>query len=212
MSEPSEGNHPKNQDFNTNRGTIRIFHSEVADALGLMEAAFLAQLHYLLSIPGGKKIGNEQWVWNTLDDWHLKYFQFSSKRAVRRMIDGLEDGGIIKTCQPDGHMSRRKYYRINYAKVRARCGIDLRFSKLNDFRMANLDTSDVANLDTSSTSNYTGQNTSEYLENGWTVRDSGQAEQQGLPQSQLDHSDIFPNENNFCKASCYCVDCRPLKD
>jgi len=177
-----------------------------------MEAAFLAQLHYLLSIPGGKKIGNERWVWNTLDEWHLKYFQFSSKRAVQRMLLELEEADLIKSCQPDGHMSRKKYYRINYAKVREKCGIDLRFSKLNDFEGTLLAPSDGANLASSRTSNYTGQNISEYRENGWTVRDSGQAEQQGLPQSQLDHSDIFPNEDNFCKASCYCVDCRKLKD
>ena len=209
MSESSEKKPPDKSDFKANRGTIRIFHSEVANALGLMEASFLAQLHYLLSIPGGRKIGNERWVWNTLDEWHLKYFQFSSKRAVQRMLLELEDAKIIKSCQPDGHMSRRKYYRINYTKVRERCGIDLRFSKLNDFQGTLLAPSDDANLAPSSTSNYTGQNK---RENGWVVRDSGIAEQQGLPQSQLDHSDIFPNEDNYCKPGCYCVDCRTLKD
>jgi len=211
MSEPSERDSSKEPDFNTNRirGIIRTFHSEIADALGLMEAVFLAQLHYLLSIPGGKKIGKERWVWNTLDEWHLKYFQFSSKRAVQRMLLNLEEANLIKSCQPDGRMSRKKYYRINYAKVRERCGIDLKFSKLNDSDVTNLASLEGANLASSKTSNYTGQNK---RENGWTVRDSGIAEQQGLPQSQLDYPDPFPNEDNYCKPSCYCVDCRVLKN
>lgn len=86
----------------------------LALAIGLNEAIFLQQLHYLLRQPRfGKRIAEHQWIFNTVEEWQCQYFPFWSGRTIKRVLATLNRIGLIITCQPEGNVSRRNYYRID---------------------------------------------------------------------------------------------------
>ena len=88
----------------------------LAIAIGLNEAIVLQQLHYLLRDPRfGKRIAEKQWIFNTVEQWRASYFPFWNERTIRRIFDRLSELRLIETCQPEGRISRRKYFRINEA-------------------------------------------------------------------------------------------------
>lgn len=85
----------------------------LAIRIGLEEAIFLQQLYFYLNNPhNGRLIKGKRWIYKTLNDW-FKIFPFWSERTIRRLIGNLEGMHIIESCQPEGGLSRRKYYRIN---------------------------------------------------------------------------------------------------
>lgn len=86
----------------------------LARAIGLNEAIVLQQLHYLLLDPAhGKRIAEHRWIFNTVEQWIVGYFPFWRVRTMKTIFTNLAKKNLIITCQPEGRISRRKYYRIN---------------------------------------------------------------------------------------------------
>lgn len=82
--------------------------------VGVDGAIFLQQLRWLLreDANNGRVIQGKRWIYNTVDEWRQKYFDFYSKRTLERLISKLEKDGFLESCQPEGKKSRRKYYRL----------------------------------------------------------------------------------------------------
>lgn len=97
------------------RGGFRLeFRPELAKLIGVEAAIVLQRIVFLCDTPfSGKEINGFRWIWNTLEQWQKEHFPFWSERTIRRIIDSLEESGILVSCQPDGYMSRKKYYRIS---------------------------------------------------------------------------------------------------
>lgn len=91
---------------------------QLAVKIGLNEAILVQQLHYLLRNPKfGRRIEDHQWIFNTYDEWCSTYFPFWSPRTMQRTFQSVAKLGLIISCQPEGRLSRRKYYRLDYAKL-----------------------------------------------------------------------------------------------
>lgn len=87
---------------------------KLACAIGLEQAIVIQQLHWLFKrTENGKVIGGERWIFNTSEQWREKYFPFWSIATIKRIFQNLERMGLIISCQPEGKISRRKYYRLN---------------------------------------------------------------------------------------------------
>lgn len=87
----------------------------LAIAIGINEAIVLQQLHYLLRHPQfGKQIAQHKWIFNTAEQWQSEYFPFWSVRTIKTIFTNLANMGVVVTCQPEGRISRRKYYRIDF--------------------------------------------------------------------------------------------------
>lgn len=87
----------------------------LAVAIGVNEAIVLQQLHYLLRNPDhGRKIEEHRWIFNTADQWVSRWFPFLSLNTLKRTFANLAAKRLVVTCQPEGRLSRRKYYRIDY--------------------------------------------------------------------------------------------------
>ena len=89
----------------------------LAIAIGLNEAIVLQQLHYLLRNPQfGRRVEEHKWIFNTFEQWVCEYFPFWSVRTVKTIFTNLANMRLIVTCQPEGRLSRRKYYRIDFER------------------------------------------------------------------------------------------------
>ena len=85
---------------------------ELVKEIGLEEAIILQQLHYLLrEEKNGKIINGKKWVFNTYEGWQ-EWFSWMHVRTIRRHFTRLEQLGFLESCQPEGVLSRRKYYRL----------------------------------------------------------------------------------------------------
>jgi hypothetical protein len=92
----------------------------LAIAIGLNEAIVLQQLHYLLREPRfGRRIAEQQWIFNTYEQWRAQYFPFWSEATIQRTFANLAKRRLVLSCQPEGGISRRKYYRIAYDTLEA---------------------------------------------------------------------------------------------
>jgi len=121
---------------------------KLANTVGLHEAIVLQQIHFLLQMESsGRVIDGEKWVWNTLESWQREHFPFLSLRTLRRAIDSLERRRLLVSCQPDGRVSRKKYYRVNYKSLQPDC----RYGQNGQINVAKLDKSEVAKKDSSYT-------------------------------------------------------------
>lgn len=86
----------------------------LAVAIGLNEAIVIQQLWYLLRDPAhGRRIAEKQWIFNTYEQWRVTYFPFWSVETIKRTFTSLKTKRLIECCQPEGRISRRKYYRIS---------------------------------------------------------------------------------------------------
>lgn len=86
----------------------------LACAIGLNEAIVLQQLYWLLRFPeNGKRIAEKQWIFNTYEEWRTRFFPFWNEKMIKRTFARLAAMNLIETCQPEGSLSRRKYYRVN---------------------------------------------------------------------------------------------------
>lgn len=95
-----------------------LVNPRLAEIIGLGEAVVIQQLHYLIQKEGNGAIFNgEKWIYNTYEDWQRQYFRFLSVITVKRIFIELENQGLVISCQPEKGISRRKYYRINHAKL-----------------------------------------------------------------------------------------------
>lgn len=93
--------------------TIPVLPS-LAKAVGLNEAIVIQQLHFLAKSPrSGKVINGHKWIYNTYAEWR-EYFPWWSERTIERIFKELEEvKQFVVSCQPEGRVSRRKYYRLN---------------------------------------------------------------------------------------------------
>jgi len=90
-----------------------IFYPSLAVKLGLTEAIIVQKLHFFLSIKDcGKVVDGRHWIFNTIEQWR-EVFPFYCEKTIRSAFRRLEEMHIVESCQPDGRMSRKKYYRIN---------------------------------------------------------------------------------------------------
>ena len=95
----------------------------LAAKIGLNEAIALQQLYYLLRDPRfGKRIAEQQWIFNTYEQWQATYFPFWSVATIKRVFTNLATAKLIECCQPEGRLSRRKYYRINRERLNELAG------------------------------------------------------------------------------------------
>lgn len=86
--------------------------------IGLNESIVLQQIHYLLRNPKfGRRIEEHQWIFNTVEEWVCNYFPFWCPRTLKTIFANLERMNLVVTCQPEGRMSRRKYYRIDMERM-----------------------------------------------------------------------------------------------
>ena len=88
----------------------------LAAIIGLNEAIFIQQLNYWLMNTKiqGAIIDGEKWIFNSVREWRENNFPFWSEKTISRMIQRLEESGIIISRQIEHSMDRRKLYRINY--------------------------------------------------------------------------------------------------
>lgn len=87
----------------------------MAAAIGLDESIVVQQLWYWLNPrrKSGKIIDGRRWIFNTYAEWRESNFPFWSEIHIKRLFLSLEKCGIIISCQPEGRISRRKYYRLS---------------------------------------------------------------------------------------------------
>lgn len=92
---------------------------KLAVLIGLNEAIVLQQLYWLLNKPEcGKILANQKWIFNTYEQWQ-EYFPFWQSRTIRQIFTNLSKMKLIEFCQPEGRISRRKYYRITDETIKA---------------------------------------------------------------------------------------------
>lgn len=85
----------------------------LAEEIGLERALILQQLYYLLlDKNNGREVKGRKWIYNTYEEWQKTYFRFWSAITIKRYFIDMERKGYIVSCQPEGKMNRRKYYRL----------------------------------------------------------------------------------------------------
>jgi hypothetical protein len=86
----------------------------LAALIGLNEAIFLQQLHYWLQKSGNERDGR-LWVYNTYEEW-LAQFPFWSKATLRRIVNGLEESGLVlsSSAYNQSKIDRTKWYSLDY--------------------------------------------------------------------------------------------------
>lgn len=90
----------------------------LAVAIGLEESIVVQQMFWLLQDPrNGKDHKGHRWLYNTYEQWQEQFFPFWSTRTLRRVFDQLETMHLVESCQPEGAMSRRKWYRLNVGMI-----------------------------------------------------------------------------------------------
>jgi len=88
----------------------------LAVAISLDEAIVYQQFYWLYrNRRNGKEINGDRWLFNSYEGWRDRYFRFWSVGTVQRIFQTLEKMGILISCQPEGGISRRKYYRPSRA-------------------------------------------------------------------------------------------------
>lgn len=94
-----------------------IFGPSLAVLVGVDAAIILQRIAFLCQdgIGGGRDIEGEKWIWNTYEEWKKNHFPFWSRDTIKRNIRFLEKKGYLRSTQPDGRMSRKKYYRVSQA-------------------------------------------------------------------------------------------------
>ncbi len=90
---------------------------ELAKEIGLEEAIIFRHLHWLLADErNGKIVNGKRWLFNTYEQW-VEHFPWLNARTISRYLVKLEKMGLVESCQPEGGISRRKYYRVTIGAV-----------------------------------------------------------------------------------------------
>lgn len=95
-----------------------VIDPDLAKLIGLNEAIIIQQIHYWIEI--NKKAernfyDNRYWTYNTIKEWHEKYFPFWSFNTVHRTIQKIESMGILLVGSFNQDPSNRtKWYTIDY--------------------------------------------------------------------------------------------------
>lgn len=89
----------------------------LAKVIGLNEAIFVQQLHYLLNF-SRHQVEGKSWVYNTLGDWQA-IFPFWSLKTVQRIVKNVEEQGIVLSTDKFNKMKmdKTKWYSIDYQKL-----------------------------------------------------------------------------------------------
>lgn len=90
----------------------------LAVLIGVNEAIVVQQLDWLLKNPKSGKVLSDghKYVYNTYEEWR-ETFPFWSERTIQRIFLELEERKIVVSYQPDGVVSRRKYYRLDFDQL-----------------------------------------------------------------------------------------------
>ena len=90
----------------------------LAKVLGLNEAIFLQQLHYMLRLYGKDVEGQtDKWMYRTLKEWG-EQFPFWSIRTIQRIVKVLEKKKLVKTgCFNRIPTDQTLWYAIDYAEL-----------------------------------------------------------------------------------------------
>ena len=89
---------------------------KLAARIGLEEAVFLQQLHWLCEKSRNVRDG-EKWVYNTYEGW-VEQFPFWGWQKIGRIVRKLEAQGLVVVSDAYnrlGAMDKTKWYRVNYA-------------------------------------------------------------------------------------------------
>lgn len=89
----------------------------LAKAIGLNEAIFLQQLHYLLNYSKNELEGRV-WVFNTYEQWQ-DIFGYWSVSTIRRTIENLTKLGLLVSTDKFNKfkMDKTKWYSIDYQRL-----------------------------------------------------------------------------------------------
>lgn len=87
----------------------------LACEVGLPEAVFLQQVHYLSTHGFGQEREGHRWVFNSYEGWH-RTFPFLSVDAIGRMIRKLAEKGLIDVTARfnASSLDQRRWYRVRY--------------------------------------------------------------------------------------------------
>ena len=88
---------------------------KLAARIGLYEAHFLQQIHWLCEKSKNIRDG-KAWVYNTYEQW-LEHFPFMEKQQIGRIVRKLEKMGVLVTTDEYNRhgLDNTKWYRVNYA-------------------------------------------------------------------------------------------------
>lgn len=90
------------------------FQPSLAILVGVESAIILQRIQFLCSTPrSGRIIDGYRYIWNTYEQWRDQHFPFWSIDIIKKKMILLEREGWLVTRQPDGVMSRKKYYRLS---------------------------------------------------------------------------------------------------
>lgn len=90
---------------------------QLAVAVGVNEAIFLQQLHYLMNCEDkGRVINGQKWIHNTITEWQEHNFPFWDEGVIKRTIKNLENDGLVISSPAHNKLNidRTKWYTINY--------------------------------------------------------------------------------------------------
>lgn len=97
--------------------TTILISPALANAFGIVEAAFLQQLHYWLQRDQTTQHQNKRWVYNTVAQWQQQLSCWS-EATIERAIRKLQKLGIILIEKLSNHRSdRTNYYTIDHSKL-----------------------------------------------------------------------------------------------
>lgn len=93
-----------------------LFPPSLAILVGVDAAIILQKIEFLCEGQNsGREINGQRWIWNTYDQWRDDHFPWWTSKVIKDKIRLLEKVGYILSCQPDGAMSRKKYYMVSPA-------------------------------------------------------------------------------------------------
>lgn len=93
-----------------------VFPPSLAILVGVDAAIILQKIEFLCEGgKSGREMDGKRWVWNTYDQWRDDHFPWWTSKVIKDKIRFLEKVGYILSCQPDGVMSRKKYYCVSPA-------------------------------------------------------------------------------------------------
>jgi DNA-binding PadR family transcriptional regulator len=96
------------------QSAVLIIRPELERIVGHRPAIVLQQLSWLLAQErNGVMLGDRKYIYNTYPQWRSTYFQNWSVRTIRRVFSSLETAGFVDSKQPEGRVSRRKYYTLS---------------------------------------------------------------------------------------------------
>lgn len=129
-----------------NESPMQVLPS-LASAIGLNEAIFLQQLHYLLQTKDSYEQDDRRWVRSTIKDWCVSY-PWWSDRTIKRIITELAD--FLETANHGDSWDHTLSYTVNYAALDLLDSVTIDKAKMAQSEDAKMAQSDSDNLAQSS--------------------------------------------------------------